>query len=60
MAIRSPHNLFMLEKAIADTDPMTTEVVVMTAKIEPPGGSLQAQEIDLDTEYPGDVRIAHR
>jgi amino acid transporter/nucleotide-binding universal stress UspA family protein len=49
VAIRSPHNLFMLEKAIADTDPMTTEVVVMTAKIEPPGGSLQAQEIDLDT-----------
>ena len=42
VAIRSPHNLFMLEKALADTDPKTTEVVVMTAKIEPPGGSWQA------------------
>ena len=39
VAIRSPHNLFMLEKALADTDPHTTDVVVMTAKIEPPGGS---------------------
>ena len=39
VAIRSPHNLFMLEKALADTDPQTTDVVVMTAKVEPPGGS---------------------
>jgi amino acid transporter len=49
VAIRSPHNLFMLEKALADTDPQTTDVVVMTAKIEPPGGSTHAEEIDLDT-----------
>jgi hypothetical protein len=49
VAIRSPHNLFMLEKAIADTDPQTTEVIVMTAKMEPPGGSTHAEEIDLDT-----------
>ena len=32
VAIRSPHNLFMLDKALADTDPQTTDVVVMTAK----------------------------
>jgi amino acid transporter len=49
VAIRSPHNLFMLEKALADTDPQTTDVVVMTAKMEPPGGSPKAAEIDLDT-----------
>jgi amino acid transporter/nucleotide-binding universal stress UspA family protein len=48
VAIRSPHNLFMLEKALADTDPQTTDVVVMTAKVEPPGGSWQSSEIDLD------------
>src|SRR5262249_10898137 len=32
VAIRSPQNLFMLEKALLETDPMTTSVVVMTAK----------------------------
>jgi nucleotide-binding universal stress UspA family protein len=37
VAIRSPHNLYMLDKALADTDPLTTEVVIMTAKVEPPG-----------------------
>ena len=36
VAIRSPHNLFMLEKALAETDPDTTSVVVMTAKVVPP------------------------
>jgi nucleotide-binding universal stress UspA family protein len=35
VAIRSPHNLFMLEKALAETDPETTSVVVMTAKVVP-------------------------
>jgi nucleotide-binding universal stress UspA family protein len=49
VAIRSPHNLFMLEKALHDNDPATTDVVVMTAKMEPPGGSSRAAEIDLDT-----------
>ena len=49
VAIRSPNNLFMLEKALADTDPHTTEVIVMTAKVEPPGGAARAEEIDLDT-----------
>jgi amino acid transporter len=49
VAIRSPHNLFMLEKALADTDPATTDVIVMTAKVEPLGGAVRAEEIDLDT-----------
>ena len=38
VAIRSPHNLFMLEKALAESDPNTTDVVVMTAKMQVPGG----------------------
>jgi amino acid transporter len=37
VAIRSPQNLFMLEKALAETDPVTTDVVVMTAKVAPLG-----------------------
>jgi nucleotide-binding universal stress UspA family protein len=37
VAIRSPQNLFMLEKALAETDPETTDVVVMTAKLLPTG-----------------------
>jgi len=45
VAIRSPHNLFMLDKALADTDPQTTDVVVMTAKVEPRGA-----EIDIGDE----------
>jgi hypothetical protein len=45
VAIRSPQNLFMLEKALADTDPETTDVVVMTAKVEPRG----AERAALDT-----------
>jgi amino acid transporter/nucleotide-binding universal stress UspA family protein len=49
VAIRSPHNLFMLEKALEDTDPHTTDVIVMTAKMEPPGGSLRADDIELDS-----------
>jgi len=39
VAIRSPQNLRMLEKTLADTDPETTDVVVMTAKLSPPGDS---------------------
>jgi amino acid transporter/nucleotide-binding universal stress UspA family protein len=43
IAIRSPQNLFMLEKALAETDPDTTDVVVMTAKVFPRGaGALEA------------------
>src|SRR5439155_1886151 len=41
VAIRSPQNLFMLEKALSETDPRTTAVVVMTAKLEAPGGPEQ-------------------
>jgi len=33
VAIRSTTNLFMLEKALAETDPETTDVVVMTAHV---------------------------
>ncbi|HEX5472772.1 MAG TPA: APC family permease, partial [Lacipirellulaceae bacterium] len=40
VAIRSPNNLFMLDKALADTDPATTDVVAMTAKVEPRGGEV--------------------
>jgi len=48
VAIRSPHNLFMLDKALADTDPQTTDVVVMTAKVEPQGADLPTR-LQLDT-----------
>jgi amino acid transporter/nucleotide-binding universal stress UspA family protein len=37
ISIRSTQNLFMLEKALAETDPETTVMVVMTAKYIPPG-----------------------
>ncbi|HWG47436.1 MAG TPA: amino acid permease [Gemmataceae bacterium] len=47
VSIRSPHNLFMLEKALAETDPETTGIVVMTAKLMPPDGALDEQP-DLD------------
>ena len=39
VAIRSPHNLWMLEKCLAETDPETTDVVVMTANVLPPGSA---------------------
>jgi amino acid transporter/nucleotide-binding universal stress UspA family protein len=48
VAIRSTNNLFMLEKALAETDPETTDVVVMTAKSMPPGGETVAGELELD------------
>ncbi len=48
VAIRSPHNLFMLEKALAETDPETTDVVVMTAKLQLPGATA-TEQTDLDT-----------
>ena len=37
VAIRSPYNLGMLERCLAETDPETTEVVVMTASVLPQG-----------------------
>ena len=48
IAIRSPNNLFMLEKALAESDPATTAVVVMTAKVEP-GTVTERPDHDLDT-----------
>ena len=48
VAIRSPHNLFMLEKALAESDPNTTDVVVMTAKMQVPGGETGTGGLDLD------------
>jgi amino acid transporter/nucleotide-binding universal stress UspA family protein len=39
VAIRSPHNLSMLEKCLDETDPETTEVVVMTANVLPQGSA---------------------
>jgi nucleotide-binding universal stress UspA family protein len=33
VAIRSTQNLFMLEKALYESDPATTDVIVMTAKV---------------------------
>ena len=49
VAIRSPHNLFMLDKALVDTDPITTDVVVMTAKVEPRGA--ESEVIDALDAY---------
>jgi nucleotide-binding universal stress UspA family protein len=47
VAIRSPQNLYMLEKALAETDPDTTDVVVMTAKTTPAGDSaMNGPELD--------------
>ncbi len=48
VSIRSTQNLFMLEKALQDTDPETTDVIVMTAKMLPQGESLPDTEM-LDT-----------
>jgi amino acid transporter len=52
VSIRSTQNLFMLEKALEETDPETTGVVVMTAKYVPPGsgsGPATLDTPDLDT-----------
>jgi len=39
VAIRSPYNLWMLEKTLSETDPETTDVVVMTAAVIPPASA---------------------
>jgi amino acid transporter/nucleotide-binding universal stress UspA family protein len=39
VAIRSPYNLWMLEKTLSETDPETTDVVVMTAAVVPPASA---------------------
>lgn len=46
VAIRSSHNLFMLEKSLFETDPETTDVIVMTAK--PVAGSATVSQRDFD------------
>ncbi len=48
VSIRSVHNLFMLEKALNETDPETTGMVVMTAKMLPMGDAEGVQGPDLD------------
>lgn len=50
VAIRSPQNLFMLEKTLADTDPETTDVVVMTANLSPRGDGWSGQLDRYDQE----------
>jgi amino acid transporter len=47
VAIRSPQNLYMLQRALEESDPETTDVVVMTAKTQPPGSEpLDDAELD--------------
>jgi amino acid transporter len=47
VAIRSTQNLYMLEKALADTDPNLTDVIVMTAKSMPKGeGNIDPTTLD--------------
>jgi amino acid transporter len=48
VAIRSTQNLYMLEKALAETDPETTGIVIMTAKLIPLGDAVDDNP-DLDT-----------
>jgi amino acid transporter/nucleotide-binding universal stress UspA family protein len=47
VAIRSPQNLFMLERALDETDPTTTGIVVMTAKVLA-GGESSEERAQLD------------
>jgi nucleotide-binding universal stress UspA family protein len=56
IAIRSPNNLFMLEKALDESDPSTTAVIVMTAKLDQ-SGALERPEQELDT-YDQDLMTA--
>jgi amino acid transporter len=47
VAIRSPRNLFMLDRALAEADPETTGIVVLTAKLLQPA-SAQPEHLHLD------------
>jgi amino acid transporter len=49
VAIRSPHNLFMLEKALEDTNPESTDLIVMTAKSVGEGGEMSEHSDELDS-----------
>jgi amino acid transporter/nucleotide-binding universal stress UspA family protein len=47
VAIRSTNNLVMLEKTLAETDPDTTDVAVMTCQVDKPGDtSIGGPELD--------------
>jgi nucleotide-binding universal stress UspA family protein len=47
VAIRSTQNLYMLEKTLAETDPLSTDVAVMTAQVAPRGdASLSGPDLD--------------
>jgi amino acid transporter/nucleotide-binding universal stress UspA family protein len=46
VAIRSTQNLFMLEKTLAETDPETTDVVVMTAQVAKGADASAGPEMD--------------
>jgi hypothetical protein len=48
VAIRSPQNLSMLERALDETDPTTTGIVVMTAKVLA-GGESSEERAQLDS-----------
>ena len=48
VAIRSSHNLSMLDKALGETDPDNTDVVVMTAKVMQSLGQTSAELLDLN------------
>ena len=48
VAIRSTQNLAMLEKALAETDPKTTDVIVMTAKLVQGEGHFDVNDAELD------------
>jgi amino acid transporter/nucleotide-binding universal stress UspA family protein len=48
VAIRSPQNLYMLEKTLAETDPATTDLVIMTAKVTLAGDGAPVSDADLD------------
>jgi amino acid transporter len=50
VAIRSPSSMYMLEKSLAETDPETTDVIVMTAKVTPADESTPGALAEL-TDY---------
>jgi amino acid transporter/nucleotide-binding universal stress UspA family protein len=50
VAIRSPNSMYMLEKALAETDPETTDVVVMTARQTFDSGEPVADLTDYDQQ----------
>ncbi|MBI4862907.1 MAG: APC family permease [Candidatus Riflebacteria bacterium] len=57
VSIRSTQNLFMLEKALATTDPEITDVVVMTAKVVEWVSPLSTEASELDA-YDRDLMTA--